>query len=60
MSNTTTPIKKAFKDSRYITVDGRLLFVVFDSTAIPDFGLFKKTWNELAREDGLKGFLSSG
>lgn len=34
--------KKAFKDSRYITVDGRLLFVVFDSTAIPDFGLFKK------------------
>jgi len=48
--------KKAFKDSRYITVDGRLLFVVFDSTAIPDFGLFKKTWNELAREDGLKGF----
>ena len=47
---------KAFKDKRYITVDGKPLFLVFDPLAIKDANLFISTWNKLAQENGLKGF----
>lgn len=45
-----------FKDSRYIKVDGKLLFVIFDIKAFPNFSEFKNLWNELARKNGLPGF----
>lgn len=48
-------ILPAFKDKRYITVDGKPLFVVFDPEAIPDVSFFIDTWQKLARENGLKG-----
>lgn len=47
---------KAFKDKRYITVDGKPLFLVFDPLAIKDANLFINTWNKLAKENGLEGF----
>lgn len=47
----------AFKDKRYITVDGKLLFGVFAPLDMPDFKLFKDTWNTLAKENGLNGFV---
>ena len=47
---------KAFKDSRYIKVDGKLLFVIFSPFDMPDFPAFKKVWNDLAYENGLNGF----
>lgn len=47
---------KAFKDKRYIKVDGKLLFVIFDPLNMPDFKEFKATWNRLAKENGLLGF----
>ena len=47
---------QAFKDKRYIKIDGRLLFGVFEPAGIPDIGLFTKTWNRLALENGLPGF----
>lgn len=50
----------AFKDERYIKVDGRLLFGIFDSDRIPNFRLFKDTWNRLAKENGLEGFYFFG
>ncbi|WP_295090346.1 glycoside hydrolase family 99-like domain-containing protein [Ruminococcus sp.] len=50
--NTLLP---AFKDHRYITVDGKPLFLVFDPTSIPDNRHFIDLWNKLARENGLKG-----
>lgn len=50
----------AFKDKRYITVDGKLLFVVFQPFLIPDVHHFIELWNELARENGLKGFYFVG
>lgn len=50
--NTILP---AFKDSRYITVDGKLLFLIFDPEAIPDNKHFIEYWNQLAKENGLKG-----
>lgn len=46
----------AFKDDRYIKVDGKLLFVVFDPLSIPDVDGFIKLWNKLATENGLTGF----
>lgn len=46
----------AFKDSRYMKVDGKLIFGVFAPNDIPDTNLFFDTWNRLAVENGLKGF----
>ncbi len=45
----------AFKDKRYIKVDGKLLFVIFDCkpTEVQDF---MKVWRSLAEENGLGGF----
>lgn len=43
----------AFQDPRYITVDGKPLFVIFDPYDLPiDFIL---TWRKLANENGLPG-----
>lgn len=46
----------AFKDKRYIKVNGKLLFGVFIGSNIPDCQLFFDTWNRLAAEHGLTGF----
>lgn len=50
--NTVLP---AFKDPRYITVDGKPLFLIFAGDRIPDASNFIKIWNELAIQNGLKG-----
>lgn len=44
-----------FKDKRYITVDGKPLFYVFDPDACPDMELFISIWNNLAIKNGLRG-----
>ena len=46
----------AFKDKRYIKVDGKLVYGIFNSDSIPSFPLMKQTWNRLAKENGLEGF----
>lgn len=46
----------AFRDKRYITVAGKLLFGIFDPGDIPDFALMADIWNNLASENGLPGF----
>lgn len=50
--NTILP---AFKDKRYITVDGKPLFLIFNPEAIPDTKLFINLWQNLAKNNGLKG-----
>lgn len=50
----------AFKDPRYMKHDGRLIFGIFDADMFPGFDEFKETWNELAKENGLKGFYFFG
>ena len=50
----------AFKDSRYIKVDGKLLFAVYAPLEIPDVKLFIEIWNRLAKENGLAGFYFVG
>ena len=50
----------AFKDKRYITVDGKPLFFVFAPHAIPDAKQFIDLWQKLAKENGLKGIYFVG
>lgn len=46
----------AFKDKRYMKVDGQLIFGIFAPRDFPDFGTFSAIWNNLAKENGLEGF----
>ena len=46
----------AFKDPRYMKVNGKLIFGVFSPFDISDINLFVNTWNTLATENGLAGF----
>lgn len=50
----------AFKDPRYMKVNGSLIFGLFAPLDIPDFIVFKETWNRLAVENGLEGFYFFG
>ncbi len=47
---------KAFKDPRYIKVDGKPLFYIFAPYDIPDAAGFMNLWNDLAHKEGLNGF----
>lgn len=50
-----------FRDKRYITVDGRLLFLVYHPLDNPEaIKSFLKTWRELAVEHNLPGFYFVG
>lgn len=46
----------AFRDPRYIRVDGKLLFAVFDPFKFEGAEAFLAQWRQLARENGLDGF----
>lgn len=46
----------AFRDKRYIRIDGRLVFVVYRPLAFKEIERFIKLWNKLANENGLNGF----
>ncbi len=45
----------AFKDKRYITVEEKPLFVIFDTDNFNDAPAFIKIWNQLAIKNGLQG-----
>ena len=45
----------AFKDHRYIYVDGKPIFVVYNPLDIPDVSEFIEIWTKLAKENGLLG-----
>ena len=47
---------RAFRDPRYVTVDGLRLFLIYKPAAIPDLKRFIELWNELAAKEGIKGF----
>ena len=46
---------KAFKDPRYIKVDGKPFFLLYDAFALPDAKHFFEMWNKLAQENGFPG-----
>ena len=45
----------AFRDKRYIRVDGKPLFVMYDPYNFPDVAHFIEVWQRLAKENGLEG-----
>lgn len=51
---------EAFKDERYLKIDGKPLFVIYRPQQIPDSKRFIKIWNDLALENGLEGIYFVG
>lgn len=47
---------EAFKDPRYMKINGKLIFGVFRPYELPDAKRFFSLWNQLAYENGLGGF----
>lgn len=50
----------AFKDKRYITVEGKPLFMIYKPLADPEVLVFMDTWRKLAVENGLSGIYFVG
>ena len=46
---------KAFKDKRYVKIEGKPLFVIYKPNLLPDAPRLIRMWNALARENGLEG-----
>ena len=46
----------AFRDSRYIKVEDKLLFVIYKPNEIPQLASFISLWQSLAKEHELNGF----
>ncbi|RCX23486.1 glycosyl transferase family WbsX [Fontibacillus phaseoli] len=44
-----------FRDPRYIRIDDKPLFLIYRPSDIPRCGVMLSHWNQLARENGLKG-----
>lgn len=44
-----------FKDSRYLTIDEKPVFAIMNNDNINTLNLMGEYWNELAKEEGLKG-----
>lgn len=50
----------AFKDKRYLRVNGKLFFVIFKPLASKEITVFISRWQELAKQNGLTGFYFVG
>lgn len=46
----------AFKDKRYIKVDGKLFFIIYDAIKFEDVEHFVRIWRDLAKQNGLNDF----
>ena len=51
---------EAFEDDRYLTVNGKPLFVVFKPKDVPDLKRMSDVWRELAQKAGLRGLYLVG
>lgn len=51
---------KAFTDERYITVDGKPLFIIFRPHILPESKRITDHWRDLALQAGLKGLFLVG
>lgn len=47
---------KAFKDSRYMKINGKLVFMLYKPYNFKECKQFMEQWNELAIQNGLTGF----
>ena len=48
-------VLSAFKDERYLKVNGKPIFLIYSPNEIPNLMEFFATWNELALKNGLLG-----
>jgi hypothetical protein len=53
-------ILPAFKDSRYIMVDDKPLFMIYKPLDNPEISVFIESWRKLAAENGLSGIYFVG
>lgn len=51
---------QAFKDKRYLTVDGKPLFLIYQPTEIPEMKNLTDLWRGMARKAGLNGLYLIG
>ena len=51
---------KAFKDPRYLRIDGKLVFMIYKPLEFVDVEGFIACWNKLAEDNGLGGFYFIG
>ena len=51
---------EAFKDERYIKIDGKPLFMIYRPLAFDNVKGFVDQWNDLAKANGLNGFFFIG
>lgn len=45
----------AFLDDRYLRIDNKPIFVIYNPTGLPNSNEFIDLWNELAKKNGLEG-----
>lgn len=48
-------VLEAFRDPRYMTVNGKKIFVIYKPQGLPDAKAFTDQWRELAAKEGLDG-----
>jgi len=53
-------VLEAFQDSRYIKIDKKPVFVIYNSLGIPNVQIMLDIWNNLAIKNGLKGVHFAG
>ena len=53
-------VLNAFRDNRYIKVDGKPLFYIHEPLRIPDVTEFISLWQNLAKDNGLEGVFFVG
>lgn len=51
---------KAFKDKRYLRIDGRLVFMIYRPLQFEEIERFIDLWQNLAKENGIEGFYFIG
>jgi hypothetical protein len=50
----------AFKDSRYMKVENKPMFMIYKPLDFPDFNIFIELWKKLAKNNGFDGFYFIG
>jgi lipopolysaccharide biosynthesis protein len=53
-------ISRAFKDERYLKIDGKPIFLIWDPLALPQDVDYLKIWRDLAEGDGYPGIIFIG
>lgn len=59
-TNHFNSLLSAFRDKRYIKVDGKPVFGLYKAVDLPDIDLFVDTWNNLAKQNGFSGMYFFG